>query len=586
MARFGALLVLVVLVGLVVVPVLVVAAGSLWSATFIRLPGGPTLENYVRTLTAPGYGPVLWTTVQFTIGASFVAVSVGLLLAWIVARTDVPFRSVVRWLPATPILLSALVSNIGWILLYSPKTGMVNIWLMRLFGLDQPPFDIYSMAGLVTALGLHLVPIPYLIFLGPLSSMDRSLDEASRASGANQLRTLRQVTLPLLVPAILSSFTLAAILASHAFETPILLGLPAGIRTYMSSIYESLTAGQNYSLASAQAMIYLAFIGALLVWNRRLTKVEARFALITGKGSPRGVNRVGPWRWVLLGVVLLQFVLGFAQLLAANVYVSLLPFYTTTGPLPPPSFDNYVAAATTPRSLEAIGNSLVVAATVAAVAVLTASCLAFVAYKTRIAGRRLAEELGTMPVAFPPLVLSMALLLTLLSIPGLVILYNTVILLVLVLAVVFLPFALRVVGSTIISIEDQLLEASASSGAGTVRTLRSIAFPLMATAIAGAMAIVFVFSFRELGAVALITPPNMPLIPVHIYTLWQSGAPSPEVYALNIISFALTIAVPALIAGALWLVFRGVGRARAGLRPPDLLGAAVHSAPAPAEQRS
>lgn len=576
MARVGALAVLAVLMALVVVPVLVVAAGSFWSAPFIRLPGALTLANYAHTLTADS-GTVLFSTLQFTVGAALVATAVGGGLAWAVVRTDVPFKPIVRWLPIAPMLVSGLVTNIGWIVLYSPKSGLVNIWLRQLFGFDQPVFNIYSMAGLVAALGLYLVPIPYLIFLGPLGSMDRSLDEASRASGAGQLRTLRHVTVPLLVPAIMASFTLVAIIAAHAFETPILIGLPGGVRTYVATIYQSMTGSQNYGLASAQAMIYLALIGALLVWNRYITKVESRFALLGGKGSPPGVNRLGPWRWVLLALIVFEFIVGFAQLVAANVLVSLLPYYTTTGDLPGLTLANYVAAAESPRSLEAIVNSMVVAGIVSVSAVLLATFLAFIAYKTRWAGRRLGEELGTLPIAFPPLILSMALLLTLLSIPGLVALYNSFALLVLVLTVVFLPFALRVVSTATIAIDDQLLEASASSGARVLRTTRSIVIPLMTTGLAGALAIAFVMSFRELGGVALIQPPTMPLLPVYIYTLFISGSPSQQVYALNIISSLIALVIPLVVVLLVWIGLR-VARRRAAWGQGGALGMLGHTA--------
>ena len=113
---------------------------------------------------------------------------------------------------------------------------------------------------------------------------------------------------------------------------------------------------------------------------------------------------------MLLLVVLLNFVLSFGQLIVANVYLSFLPYFTATGQLPPPTLDNYVNALFTTRSLQAVFNSLQLAAEVSVVTVVFALVLAFLAYKTRWRGRRLAEEIGTLPVAFPPLVLSTALL--------------------------------------------------------------------------------------------------------------------------------------------------------------------------------
>ena len=539
MARWGVPLVLGAVIAVIVVPTALVAAGSFWSASFVNQPGRLTFGNYVTTLTSNRALSAAWSTAQMTLGASAVALIFGGVQAWIIARTNVPLRRLVRWLPVMPLLLSALVTNTGLIALWSARTGIANAFLMRTFNLENAPFDIYSMPGLILALGSHIAPIAYLVLLGPLTSMSRSLDEASRASGAKSWRTYWHVTLPLLRPALLSSFTLTAILASHAFETPLLIGLPARITTYVSEIYLSITASVNYSQASAQAMVYLLLIGALLWWNRRLTRVEARFALIAGKDHTPATKEFGWTRHLLLGIIGVIFFLSFLTPLAANVFNSLLPFYRINAPLPPFTLSNFQEALGAPNVASALKNSILLAAISSLIAVVIATFLAVVAYKTKSKGRRLAEEIGTLPVAFPPLIFSMAVLITILNIPGGTRLYNSVFLLVIVLVVVFLPFALRVVSSAVIAIDDSLLEASASSGSRTFRTMRSIVVPLMATAIVGATALVFIFSFRELGAIALITPPTTDLMPTLIYGMYQIGQ-YPQVYALNVMLFIFT----------------------------------------------
>lgn len=539
----------------VVLPIIVILAGSFWSGALIRMSGGLTLDNYTRFLTAERTRELMGTTLVMTIGSTLLAMFLGGLQAWIIARTDVPLRGLMRWLPVAPILTSALVTNIGFIALYSPNTGLVNVALMRAFGFEGPVFDIYSMPGLILVLGTHLAPIPYLILLGPMSSLGQALEEASRASGAGALRTFRHVTLPLMTPALLAATTLVAVLTSHAFETPVLIGLPAELPTYMLAIFRSMASSLNYSAASAQAIVYLILIGALLLWNRRLTRTEARFAVVGGRGYRPRVAAGGVSRYFSLAIVVTIFIASFGQVVAANVLISVVPYYTTTGPLPAPTLEHYRTALHAPRSLQAIMGSLLLAAQVALLCGVVATFLAFVAFKTRIAGRRLAEEIGTLPIAFPPLVFSMALLITFLSVPGLAALYNTTGLLVLALVVVFLPLAVRSIGSAMIAIEDELVEASASSGASTARTLWTIVIPLISTALTGGVALVFIFSFRELGAIALVTPPNMQLLPLHIYGLWQGGFP--EVYALNVISFMLVV----LMFFAMRLVVFVIGRA-------------------------
>ncbi len=563
--RVGVALTIAAMV-VILAPILVVVAGSLWSAPFIRVAGHVTLRNYAAFLGAPGTAELLVTTLEMTAGAAVLALATGFVLAWVVTRTDVPFRSSLRWLPVAPLLLSGLLRDTSWIGLYSAHVGIVNLALMRLLGRDQPIFDVFSLLGVITTMGLSLAPIPYLILLGPLSSMDRGIDEASRASGAGQLRTLAHVTLPLLRPALLSGLTLTAIIVAHSFETPIIIGLPGNVHTFISSIYDTMSTRPNYGLASAESMAYLALIGGLLLWYRRSTAVEARFATIAGRGYAPGAARMGPWRYVLFGLVVVYVAVTFVELLGAALYLSLVPYFTVTSKtLPPMGLDNYRDAFTFPGTAGSIRDSLEVAAEVALLTVVLAVVVALVGLKTRVRFRRLADLVGTLPIAFPPLVFSVALLLTFLSVPGMTSFYNTVAPLLLTLIVVFLPYALRVMSSAVIGIDDQLIEASASAGASTLRTLRSIVLPLLATAIASAAVIVFVMSFRELGAVALVVPPDMPLLPVQIFGLWETGLYG-AVNAMNVVSFAL-VAVVLLLAGGLSVLYR---RAARSLRSRDV----------------
>ena len=184
----------------------------------------------------------------------------------------------------------------------------------------------------------------------------------------------------------------------------------------------------------------------------------------------------------------------------------------------------------------------------------------------------------------PPLVFSVAAMITFLSIPAIKAVYNTLYLPVIVLVVVFLPFALRIIGAAVIGIDNSLLESSRSCGASTWRSMRTIILPLLGTALAGAFTLVFIFSFEELGGIALITPPNLQLLPTYIYSLWADGH-LPTVYALNIITLAATMLALVIMGSGVYLVSKRVTRARAftqldmdrlGAEPADVpVGAGV-----------
>ena len=171
-AHTGAVLILAIIAAVVVVPIVVIAAGSFWSASFIGLPGSLTTANYAGIFDAPGALNAIGDTALMTLGASVVALILGGGQAWIIARTNVPGKAVLRWLPINPLLLSALVANFGWVGLYSPTTGLATRALAHI-GLGGL-FNIYSMPGVLISLGTRLEFIPFLLMLSPLTSMSRA----------------------------------------------------------------------------------------------------------------------------------------------------------------------------------------------------------------------------------------------------------------------------------------------------------------------------------------------------------------------------------------------------------------------------
>src|SRR5260221_1722098 len=277
---------------------------------------------------------------------------------------------------------------------------------MRTFGLSEAPFNIFSMTGMIVNVGLNVVPLTYLLLLGPLTSLDRSLEEASRSSGRNPLGTAVRITMPLMRPALLSTLALTAVHISSAFETPILIGLPAGIATFMSAIYTAMaggSSGPNYALASAQSGVYVLLTGVLLFWYLRSTRVESRFVLLSGRGTSRAATRLGPWRFLMLAIVLGHFLIAFVQLVGINVMVSLVPFYTVTAgnPFQTLNFDNYRAVLTSSAIAPAIRDSLQLSVVVSLLAVSAAAGLAFCRLENRMPGRRLVEHAGSLPIPVP-----------------------------------------------------------------------------------------------------------------------------------------------------------------------------------------
>lgn len=166
--------------------------------------------------------------------------TMGVVLAWFTARTDIPLCPLLQSLNIIPFFISPLIGAIAWSLLASPKIGMLNHALMGLFGLDSPPLNIYSIPGIIWVSVLFHTPFVYLFCVGPFRRMDPSLEEAARVSGSGSIKTIFRITLPLVSPAILSAMILAFVPGIEDLGSPIVLGYPDRIQTISTLVYDGL----------------------------------------------------------------------------------------------------------------------------------------------------------------------------------------------------------------------------------------------------------------------------------------------------------------------------------------------------------
>ena len=255
-AGLGGLWVLIAVSALVVLPPFFYL---LQSSVLVPLPGFRTalgLENYARVLAINGWQ--LWgTTLGFALGSSVLAIGLGFPSAWLLARTNVPFRQTVFVGAFLSLSAPLIVKGIGWILLLGPNNGLINVWLRAWFGLEGTPIELFGLGGMILVEGLLWTPIALLLALPPLSAMDPSLEEAAAMCGASRWQTLARVTLPLARPAILAVLMLSFIRALEAFEVPLLIGIPGGVVTVTTALFQSIHSGfvPRYGEASAYAVL-------------------------------------------------------------------------------------------------------------------------------------------------------------------------------------------------------------------------------------------------------------------------------------------------------------------------------------------
>jgi iron(III) transport system permease protein len=527
--------------------------------------GHLTTGNYMNLLTDPATRTAFVNTLIFTAGGALVSVFLGTTMAWAVTSVRISWRGLFRMMPLWVLILPPLVKDPACVILYSPDTGLVNMVLRNVFGIEHSLFNVYSMFGMIMVMGIFAAPTAYIIMLSPLESMDRSFLDASRMSGAPLRYTLRRVVLPMVRPAMLSAITLLIIVIASAFETPVIIGTPARIETFMSQLFQLVNQPINgLNVAAAQGSLYVVLTFAMVVLYMMATRNERRFVSISGKGHTHDLIETRRVRYVMTAFMAAYTVIAFLSPLAVTILTSLVPFYSAVDGNPFKHFtaDNYRAVFTTDSVTSGIITSGLFGLVVAVGVVLVAGVLAYVSLKTNSRFRRVCEMIAMAPIAVPALVYSVGLLLTALSVPLLRdYLYQTKYLMFIASVIVFLPITMRVLSSALIQIQDELLEASQLSGASRLWTIRYVLAPILWPAILYAISVVFVSSYRELGAVIFLVPADTNLVPNLSFGFWVSGG-YPQLSALNIVA----LFVPLIMIG----IF--VRLARLGKRAPSAEG--------------
>ena len=485
--------------------------------------GALNLDAYAAVLGSPSLLSSLGATLVFALLSSLGAIALGGLLAWIVERTDAPGKQALYASTFIVFAVPGIIRVVGWIFLLGPRSGYLNEAARRVLG-EGVGFDIFSMAGMVLVETLFWVPVVFLLMAMPLRSMDPALEEAAAMSGARPLRVLRSITLRLALPAILSVLLLSFVRSIQAFEIPVLLGVPAGIRVLTTEVYlavrESLV--PRYGTASAYGVLTLCVVLVGLYFYSRVTRDAHRFATVTGKGFRPRLQELGPWRWpaaaLVFFVVAVQLlpILALAAVSVSRSISTASSFWTSL------TLEHYATVLSSPALLGSFRNSLLVGLFAATGAVLLSVLIAWLMARTRIPGRMLLDQLASVPMAFPGVVLGVAFLQTYLTLP--IPIYGTIWLLVVAFAVSFLPYAMRYSYPGILQIHPELEESAQTSGAGWWRTFTRILVPLLFPALFGGWIFIFLITVRELSIAALLYTQQSQVVATTILDLWVNGS--------------------------------------------------------------
>ncbi|MEK9684586.1 MAG: iron ABC transporter permease [Rhodospirillaceae bacterium] len=511
-----------ILIVLILPAVIYLFQASFHETNFDGSFGDFTIRYYIELVTGERFLNNCLNALIYALGSAIVAISIGVTLAWIVERTNTPFRHWVLILSIVSLGIPSVLYTISFLMLLG-KAGPVNQLLMVLLGANEPILNVYSLWGMVIVEGIEFAPLSFLLLSSVFRSTDASFEEASMMSGANILQTFRNITFRLAMPGILALVILIFIRAFESFETPALVGLPGGVSVLTTDIYESIEEmPANYGQAGAFSIMLLLIVGVLLYFYNQLSRKAERFQTITGKGfRPRELD-LGQWRWLTFSILVLLFfvIIGFP--LGIVFWVSMVPYFDgiSLNALQLFTFDNYRTIARAGSLQDSLGNTIalgVAAATL--VAPFTALC-AWLAVR-RHKGAWILDQFATAPLIFPAIVMGMAFLQLILNLPfGL---YGTLLSIILASMVRYLPYGMRYSYAGILQIHTELEEASAMSGARQSTTFIRIVMPLVAPAMLTCWLFVFLVSVKAVSIPILLAGPKSQVVAITLFDMWENG---------------------------------------------------------------
>ncbi len=483
-----------------------------------------TLDNYLQAYTSLETFRLFANSLQFATGSALFAFFVGTLLAWMNERTNTPFKGLFFALSIIPLIIPGILFTVAWILLGSPKIGLINLFLQRWLGTDFVFFNVYSLWGMIWVDGLHYSPMAFLLMTAAFRAMDPALEESAMMSGASVLQTAWRVTLRLSWPAIFATLLILFVRSLESFEVPALLGLPVGIEVFTSSIYRAIHQyPSQIGLASAYAVTLLLITSVGVYFQSRLSSQGSKYSTMTGKGfRPRTID-LGPWRWAAAGVFIVYFLMIVILPFLVLLWSSFQKFYSVPSmqALQNLTLDAYRFVFTYPSLAGAVWNSLLLAFGSATIIMLVTSVICWIVVKTRIPGRWLLDNLASLPMVFPGLVLGLSIMIFYLNFD--IGIYGTIWIMFLAYITRFLPYGLRYNTTSMLQIHKELEESAAMSGASWSTTFRRVILPLLKPGLLAGWIYIVIVSIRELSASILLYSPGTEVVSITIWELWENG---------------------------------------------------------------
>jgi iron(III) transport system permease protein len=451
---------------------------------------------------------------------------VGTFFAWLVTRTDLPYKKFMKAMFLVPFMLPSFIGALAWKMLLSPRAGYLNRFFMDNLGFDGPIFNIYSYLGIIMVEVMYLFPFVFIQVCGALERMDPTLEESARISGAGLFTITRKITIPLVMPSILSGALLIMLYSMAHFGTVAVLGIENGIFNIPTLIYQRIheSAGSFDSIRTGTVLATVLVVSAaFIIWLQNIIQGRGRYQIIAGKSFRPVELKLRRLRVPLLIICLAYIAFTIALPTAVIFLVGGLKTYGLSLTLDNLSFDNYKFILFDYQlTKDAIWNSLSLGLAAALITMFAGVMISYVIVKMKVRGKGLLEFLGMLPFSVPGSVIALGVILAWSGKYG-VNLYNTVWIILVAYIARYMAFSLKANSAALEQVHDSLIEAARASGASMWQALRDIVLPLVRPGMFAAFFLIFLPSLRELTVSIMLYAPTTRTIGVAIYTLNEDG---------------------------------------------------------------
>ena len=540
------LILLAILLFIVLLPFAKMVKDSfVWQFADIRLsrnarPGALTLFHWQRVFFSPLtrntlLGPLL-NSLSTSLSVSACAMVIGSLLAWLVARTDLPLKKIIATVAVLPYVIPSYIHALAWLNLFkNDRIGGAAGVFQYLTGMSPPDWLSYGYLPIVTTLSIHYFPFTFLLVSAALTSIDSRLEESGEILGASRAHILRRITFPLVLPALLSSFILTFSRILGTFGTPYFLGTPVRYYTLSTQIYSNII-NRVPSVGYILAFVLIAISSTIIYVNQKMIGKRKSYVTIGGKGFQVTQTPLGRLRYPLVGVVALLF---FVSVLMPFVLVlwQTLTLYPDDYSLRHLTLLFWIGKANTafaegeagilrnPAILGAAWNSIKLALTASVLAGFLGIFIGYAVVKGRNTRLSYAvEQMSFLPYLVPGIAFG-ALYLALFShqIGPMPALYGTFFLVALVCTAKNLPFTGRAGITSMLQIGGELEEASETLGARWTMRFRRIILPLSIQGAISGFVLVFITVMRELSLIILLVTPETRTLTTMTFRYQEQG---------------------------------------------------------------